>query len=359
MTLAAQRWHVPLYETEGLTLDWRFLTFPVLKPIVPTQNTNSGGGGQSTLASFAQQAAGASLLSVVTLRDPIDRILSLYWYEHVGWFDGIQKKTEKCATLKNWVSYWSDGSATKTKFQTSNPYNVYVEISNYYVKSLVGWKGPAGRGSSGGGGDGAENVVVNDSVVEKQRSRSGFSSSSSSSGSKADDITAEHLQIAKKVLDSFDIVLLTEWMSDSSQIDALNAVFPGRNIIATKQLLKGDKLAKQRLQETLSPLDELEDMKDALRALNKYDLQLFAYAQSLVARRLSRITDIANRVIHIVDKQQHGGLRGGKSSGPNTDTIAEDAQCGISAAVHAAKLPPELDIQLGIHRPPKHKAPLL
>ena len=39
---------------------------------------------------------------------------------------------------------------------------------------------------------------------------------------------------------------LTEWMSDSSQIDALNAVFPGRAMIATKQLLKGDKQAKVR-----------------------------------------------------------------------------------------------------------------
>ena len=75
MTLAAQRWHVPLYETEGLTLDWRFLTFPALKPSTPTPAAGSlsrtGDAIVNAADSFAQQVAKASLLSVITLRDPI------------------------------------------------------------------------------------------------------------------------------------------------------------------------------------------------------------------------------------------------------------------------------------------------
>ena len=193
----------------------RFLTYPSLKPnmSIPSASARGASSGSVQPLSFEQQAAAASLLSVITLRDPIDRILSLYWYEHVGWFDGIQKKPEKCATLKDWIAYWQDGSVSKTKFQASNPYNVYVEISNYYVKSLVGWKGPSSGPSSGGGSD----VVINDSLVDKQRSRSWLgkkSSSSSSSGGNGsgtggDDITQEHLQLAKNVLNSFDVVLLT------------------------------------------------------------------------------------------------------------------------------------------------------
>jgi len=55
--------------------------------------SGTGTGTGANMPTFDQQAATASLLSVITLRDPVDRILSLYWYEHVGWFDGIQVRT--------------------------------------------------------------------------------------------------------------------------------------------------------------------------------------------------------------------------------------------------------------------------
>ncbi len=48
--------------------------------------------------------------SVLTLREPVNRILSLYWYEHVGWCDGILKQTQKCKSLVEWVAAWRDGA---------------------------------------------------------------------------------------------------------------------------------------------------------------------------------------------------------------------------------------------------------
>ena len=117
-----------------------------------------------------------------------------------------------------WVDAWRDGSEWKTKFVQNNPRlviilnirvfvsrfarakwfiaiyqflpsyflfflfsrthvhrTVYVEIENYYVKMLTGWVGPA-------------------PVGEKD------------------------LAEAKRVLASFDLLLLTEWMGDDSQV---------------------------------------------------------------------------------------------------------------------------------------------
>lgn len=153
----AAEWHVPYYETEGIVLDRKMLD-------------KSG------------------FLSVTSLRDPVARVMSLYWYEHVGWYDGVLKQTERCKSLKEWVAAWRDGSRWKTDFMAKNPDSVYVEIENYYVKMLSGWRG----------------------------------------GSAARKVTAQDLEVAKEVLRSFDLVLLSDWMGDATQIEAMNAIFPGK-----------------------------------------------------------------------------------------------------------------------------------
>ena len=269
---ACKRWHVSLFETEGLSLDKAFLSY----------------GGSSS-----KGPRGGALLSVTTLRDPVERAISMYWYEHVGWWDGIQKKTEKCHTLADWVATWRDNSEWKASFMLKNPRSVYVEIENYYVKMLTGWTGEHVDGP----------------------------------------LTEAHLVKAKKILDTFDVVLLTEWMEDATQIDALNALFPGRSTIATKHMLRGDKKAKDRLHATLAP-DE-EDVKAELKKINSLDMQLWDHAQSIVARRL--------RAIPALVKQAAGMAAAGTTR-----------QCGT----RVRNLPKLLVEQLGIHQPPGHKAPL-
>ena len=66
---------------------------------------------------------------------------SLYWSEHVGWFDGILRQPEKCKSYRDWVEAWRDESEWKNEFVASNPGNLYVEVENYYVKALTGWMG--------------------------------------------------------------------------------------------------------------------------------------------------------------------------------------------------------------------------
>lgn len=268
------RWHVGFYEVEGLTLDANFLSYK------------------------SRDSTTSSLLSVLTLRDPVERAMSMYWYEHVGWWDGIQKKTEKCHSLTEWISTWRDSSEWKKDFMKKNPKSVYVEIENYYVKMLTGWTGPNVDGP----------------------------------------LTEDHLELAKQALDSFDVVMLTEWMNDATQIDALNALFPGRNMVATKHMVKGDPKAKQRLLSKLAPNED--EMKEVLRGINGLDLQLFEYAQSLAARRLREVPKLVWDVAH-------------PSSSPEA-AARETNKCGANIQ----SLPPNLQRQLGIHQPPGHKAPL-
>lgn len=144
MAVSAQ-WRVPYHETEGILLHGSFVGM-------------------------------AGVLSVTSLRDPVKRIMSLYWYEHVGWFDGVLKQTSRCKTLRQWVEGWRDGSAWKASFVRKNPTSVYVEIENYYVKALSGWRS----------GDGQ--------------------------------VTEEHLWMAVEVVKRFDVVLLSDWMGDGTQM---------------------------------------------------------------------------------------------------------------------------------------------
>jgi hypothetical protein len=181
MHAMSKTWRVPYFETEGIVLDSHLLEHH------------------------------KGITSVLTLREPVNRILSLYWYEHVGWFDGILKQTQKCKSLVEWVAAWRDGAEWKRNFVLKNPGTVYVEIENYYVKMLTGWR------------DG-------DHVID------------------------EHdLDRARAVLEQFDLVFLTDWMGDDTQVDAMNAVFPGRSNIAMGHKIRGDHNAKTRLMPTLAP----------------------------------------------------------------------------------------------------------
>lgn len=149
LTDASVKWSVPYYESEGPTMNKLFLD--------------------------------ENLLLVTSLRNPIERILSLYWYEHVSWYDGVLHETHKCKTFDSWIEGWRDGSKWKTDFMLKNPSSVYVEVENYYVKALSGWVGP-------------------DPVGEKD------------------------YDAAISALNRFDIVFITEWINRIDQTLAMKSL---------------------------------------------------------------------------------------------------------------------------------------
>eukprot|EP01031_Cornospumella_fuschlensis_P027526 gene27526-33248_t len=185
------------------------------------------------------------VMSITSLRDPVERILSLYWYEHVGWHAGILKKPEQCRTMQEWIQAWSDGGKLKSTILSANPLTNYIEIENYYVKMLSGWDG----------------VTL--------------------------PLTTDHLEKAKGVLRKFDMVLISEWLGDETQLDAFNAVFKGRGKVSLGHKVGGDRKMREKLKDKLAANET--DLREQLRRLNTLDIQLFEYAQSLVALRLKEV----------------------------------------------------------------------
>lgn len=300
--VADQQWKVPYYETEGIVMPQSVLKVP-------------------------------SLLTVTTLREPIKRVLSLYWYEHVGWYEGVLNQCKaRCKTLNEWVAAWRDNSEWKRNFMRKNPDSVYVEIENYYVKMLSGWN----------------KIRKNSNEIEE--------------------VTEKHLDEAKAALRSFDVVLLSDWMGDETQIDAVNALFPGRSNVAAGHKVKGDYNIKTRLTPTLAP-DE-DTLRDGiLREINKWDLMLWDYAQQLMAYRLKLIIPTINSAvkaelgldshrdsISLTTLHQHNHQSASHTAGLGkyiaqckADKEELDKMMGKKGILHS---------KLGIFQPPGHKGPL-
>lgn len=114
------------------------------------------------------------IITHVSFRDPVDRIISLYWYEHVLYYHQVQKKPGKASNLRTWVNHWRDSSLWKQNYTRINPATVYIDIENYYIKALTEW-------------DGIKNI------------------------------TRDDLERAKSVVDQFDIVIVSEMFNLQAQ----------------------------------------------------------------------------------------------------------------------------------------------
>jgi hypothetical protein len=151
--LLARKQRVPFFETEGIVVN------PSLLHI-------------------------KELLTLVSFRDPIERIISLYWYEHVAWYYSVVKKHDKLKTLSEWINGWKDGAKLKTTIQSKFPTNNYVEIENYYTKLLIGYQ--------------------YDPKKEPNEQKK---------------LTKEDLEKAKEILRQFDLIFISEWINDKEHIE--------------------------------------------------------------------------------------------------------------------------------------------
>lgn len=127
------------------------------------------------------------VISFIVIRNPIERIFSLYWYEHVDFYYNIKNQPFKTKSFKVWMEAWLDGSTWKREISNKYSYENYVEIENYYIKTLIGWKGD-------------ENRTIN---INDYR--------------KACCILERH----------FDVIFLTEWLEHRNQSLLLDRIHPG------------------------------------------------------------------------------------------------------------------------------------
>ena len=179
LTSIARRHRIKLLESEGITLQASVIT--------------------ST----------PSLMTFTMLRQPIARIVSLYWYEHVAWYHDVKKDMRHVSTMLQWVNAWSDGSEWKNAFVAQNPNSVYVEVENYFTKSLIGWR--AGQPA----------------------------------------ISEEDVQRAFDVLQQFDLVFLSEMMNNSTQMNVLKHLFDVKLPTSVKANV-ANIATRQKLRSTLA-----------------------------------------------------------------------------------------------------------
>jgi hypothetical protein len=286
-----QRYFVQYEETEGRTLNPELLGLP-------------------------------HVFTVTSLRDPIDRILSMYWYEHVGWFHGVLRQTERCKPLREWVSAWQDGTPFKKSILREDPRSNYIEVENYYTKAFSNWDGKSPLGSA-------------------------------------------DLVKAKETLLKFDIVLISDWLGDETQVDAINAVFSGRTNLVTGSKLKGNSKMRDQLRSSLSPDEDEVRMK--LRKLNEWDLKLYDFALSLASWRLKHVVPIVRKLRgHVHVHGVHGNSRRRLQSAPNSQSLlwtqhdavlrAEMHMCdGFSDDIKEFQR--KYRSEFGIFRPENHKGP--
>ena len=185
---SAIKFDIPFYETEGISLSQDFTKLYIYNH---------------------HKYSGSSLLTVTSFRHPIERIVSLYWYEHVAWFDEVLHTPDKIQTFDHWVDAWSDGHTWKTQYMKKNPYTNYVEVENYYIKSLIGWNGES---------------------IDYTRA----------------------LTKAKQVLEQFDIIFISEWLKNVTESRLLMELLELDSKDATNNVLvESNKGARTRLQHRL------------------------------------------------------------------------------------------------------------
>jgi len=184
-------------------------------------------------------------MMVTNFRHPIDRIRSLYWYEHASFH--YFKNASKMVTMETWFDEWCDGSEWKTKFIIDNPGNVYVEVDNYYTKVLSNWTGPG-------------------------------------------PITSNNFEIAKENLKKFDIILIQEWMKSITQWNAIVSTFPSSKSLESVYNVKADPSIRKNLVSRFAA-NETAIIEKMIK-INKFDLMLYDYALKLAAMRLKLMPSI-------------------------------------------------------------------
>ena len=197
---------------------------------------------------------------------------------------------------------WVDAAPHKQAFVAANPYTNYVEVENYYTKALIGWGGDAKGGK-----------------------RTSLPA-----------IGRQELEEAKRVLRSFDMVLITEWTRNVSQQAAFDKIFPGSRHDMAQQLVQGSSSLRQSYAPKLLPQGQaMESLLHRLRLLNVLDMELYRYALELTARRHTLIVNSA-----------------GSSTGAESGSTA----CSTGRSKQAVlKSTPGLMKKMGIFRPPGHK----
>ena len=190
------------------------------------------------------------VISFIVIRNPIERIFSLYWYEHVDFYYNIKNQPFKTKNFKVWMEAWLDGSTWKREISNKYSYENYVEIENYYIKTLIGWKGD-------------ENRTIN---INDYR--------------KACCILERH----------FDVIFLTEWLEHRNQSLLLDRIHPGASGFFIPKVVGKKKLKKRLSRKLIGGTSDLYKFRKILEEKNVFDIMLWNYVRELVRERITLLS---------------------------------------------------------------------
>jgi len=217
---------------------------------------------------FAKTGMLNSTIFLTSLRHPVDRIVSMYWFE--GRWPRIcglpcERKREKTnrtktADLCEWVDHvHAQTDFRRLRYTRHNQCGQWTSVENYYIRTLLGV-------------DSARNGE------EKKLTPYGR-------GFLNITLTRRHLDQAKKILDNFDLIMIQEQMRQPSNMTRMLHAIIGSATDDPYRMGVHRKGDERHSESYVNPTDvELEK----LRQLNELDIELYEYAVELSARTVER-----------------------------------------------------------------------
>ena len=204
---------------------------------------------------------------LTSMRHPIDRILSMYWFE--GRWPRICAKaceekrlkddTTKVADLEEWMEHVHDQTNySKLKYTRHNQCGQWISVENYYIRQFLGM-------------DRASNDKNELYATKYGR------------GFKNITVTRDHLHQAKEILASFDLVLIQEQMMDPNYKAAVDVFYemigypPDKIPTTLANARKGYERQKYETPPSQAALQRLQEW-------NALDIELYDYAVELSAK---------------------------------------------------------------------------
>jgi hypothetical protein len=206
-----------------------------------------------------------STVFVTAMRHPIDRIISMYWFEgrwprtcgSICEAEKIKNDTNKVANLDEWIEDIHDQTAQeKLKYLKHSACGQWVSVENYYIRQLLGI----------------------DRATKNQKK-----GTNDESGFLNNTLTRSHLHQAKEILASFDLIMIQEQMrsTHSDMIRMFRSIIGATSADSMKEVRKGKERDKHYQPPSQAALDRLGGW-------NALDIELYEFAVELSARMVNR-----------------------------------------------------------------------
>lgn len=204
-----------------------------------------------------------STIFVTTIRHPIERILSMYWFEgrwprtcHKACENNKTKDdTTKVAELEEWIEAIHDQTnQTELGYVRHSGCGQWVSVENYYTRMLLG--------------------------IDRARGPAGARATLHQRGFRNVTLDARHLQRAKQILASFDVILIQEEMSTPSNKTRMfhEVTGYGDNNNIPPDRIGVERMGVERAKYFVPPRNST---LDRLRQWNTLDIELYDYAVQL------------------------------------------------------------------------------